>query len=117
MTRYLKTSDNVFISVQSWRLRPWQMIIMNRLFTCQTTRHVLWVVDTIGNSRKTCLAELLDTAYGYLRLDGTASPHDMTLLFDVDCSGFVIDVSRSAQAHVNYSAIEGIKSGLLTSYK
>lgn len=96
------------------KLREWQRDLLYHI-SSQPERKVLWVVDTIGNSGKTWLANYLECNHGAIVFTGGKHAD---IAYEYDYQRLVVfDFSRAKQECVNYDLIEDFKNGRLFSPK
>lgn len=95
-------------------LRPWQLNVLNKLLE-QDDRHVLWIVDYIGNTGKSFLSKYLSAIHGAFEVTG-GKTQDIAFAYAYQPI-VVFDLSRQKQEYVNYGVIEDFKNGRIFSPK
>lgn len=96
--------------------RPWQQKVIDMIEQAADDRHIIFVVDTVGNQGKSRLAKHLVRNYGAVMLSGRLQ--DMCFAYE-EQPVVVFDISRSAADNVQhlFSMAEHLKNGLLFSSK
>jgi len=111
----LKDSISYFDKWKSFALFPWQHTILKMIIK-QSDREVLWVVDHVGNTGKSFLANVLNIMYGFTLLNQTLSIHDIGPML-ADVKGFVLDIPRPKLNSFDYGFLECVKNGYMASGK
>ena len=83
----------------------------------QDSRKVLWVADIEGNIGKSYLANFLCTIHNYVLLDGTMKVRDVALFLNRNTKGICFDIARDSMPLFEYSVVESLKNGYITSGK
>lgn len=111
VTKRLHAKDR-FLAAE---LYGWQREIVDMLST-QTEREVLWVYDTVGNTGKTYLSNVLDFKHNYQSFMG-GKYADMAYAIQCDRDGYVIDLARTSEEFCCYNFMESIKNRRVFSTK
>lgn len=98
-------------------LRPWQrLVIENILPMTDDDRTIWWLYDPVGNAGKTVFAKWLYVHHNaILLMNGRFC--DIARAVSLDPKLIVFNFTRSADGHINYSAIESVKDGMLFNSK
>ena len=83
----------------------------------QPARQVLWVTDIDGGTGKSTLARYLWLLCGFQLFDGIMKSCDIAFMLDPECCGFVLDVTRDNANYFNYTTLEQLKNGYITTGK
>ena len=60
---------------------------------------------------------VLKVLYGFQRINGITKENDFAFIFDADSKGIVVDVNRTNIDKFDYSLLESLKTGHITSGK
>nr|QTE03382.1 MAG: replication-associated protein [Grus japonensis CRESS-DNA-virus sp.] len=96
---------------------PWQTAIDNLISGDTDDRSVYWIYDPIGCGGKTAFAKYAAVHKRAAVLSNAASKDIAYALGTDEFTTVIFNFSRTVDGRVNYSAIEGIKDGLLFSAK
>ena len=96
------------------QLRKWQIKAVEKIFS-QNERQILFITDPIGSNGKSFFAKLLRIAYNFQIVEGSISHHYLVGFIRTDSSGVVMDMKGTGV--LNYTTVEAIKDGTMTSGK
>lgn len=115
-TRKKLKIDALVESYGSVQLKPWQQLLELLLFK-QTSRHVYWVYDEIGNVGKSWFAGFLIAKYNYMDLKAKTSSETIGhMIVDQDPPGLIFDIPRD-ETTISWSSIEHYKNGRISTTK
>ena len=114
--RELRSIREIYEDWSSKRLRVWQYVILRRIFN-QDERTVTWVYDFRGNNGKSFLANYISILYKFQLLDGQINCRDLSGILNVNAAGICLDICRASGNFVDYTAIECLKNGVMSSGK
>lgn len=96
----------------------WQLCVMKIINSMPDERTIYWFWEPFGNVGKTVLCKYLVIKHNALMLTGKSNDMYHMISKNPDKrSLFVVDVPKCHKEHINYSAIEQIKNGLIFSGK
>lgn len=98
-------------------LRPWQRRVVEIISGEPDPRKVLFVVDERGNSGKTYLGRFLLGTREKVQILRAGKVADMALAYKITTKLLVVDVPREKGEHLQYSFLEQVKDGILSSPK
>lgn len=114
--RELRVRHARYVELCQSRVSEWQHQCLIHI-NSQNRRKICWYYDTEGNKGKTFLAHLFYFIYQFDLFDGITSARDIALMISDDPRGFVIDVTRSNEAHFSYNTLEALKNGFVMTGK
>ena len=82
------------------KLNQWQKTAFRHVFA-QSSRHVLWLHEPMGNTGKTFFSQYMSAVYNFQLFDGVISTRDITMKFDINSSGVIFDVCRTAVSKID----------------
>lgn len=110
--------DTVWSDYDTLKLFPWQKEIVDYVsdLTNLEDRIVIWIYDPLGNNGKTKLCKYLVQTHNATILNNGGTK-DIAHSLPKAPKIVVFNFTRSNEGHINYSAIEAIKDGLIFSPK
>ena len=97
-------------------LRPWQQEIVDLVKNeCTDERHIYWYWEKTGNIGKSALCKYLYVKHGACMMDG--GKRDIAFSLPNQPRICIMDLERTVEERVNYTAIEAVKNGAIFSAK
>lgn len=104
--------------VEPFPLMPWQEELNNRLKQPPDKRHVIFIVDRVGNKGKSWFARYFCGLHDNAQIIVPGKKADMAYVVREDARTFFLDCPRSKQGEfIQYDFLEELKNGYLFSSK
>lgn len=98
-------------------LRAWQQRVLDYLSKEVSSREVLFVVDSKGNSGKSYLAALIESQHEFVQVMRPGKVADMAHEYSDTTKILIVDVPRAKTEHLQYDFLECVKDGRIFSPK
>lgn len=98
------------------QLFPWQLELLEIIKKPPDDRKIYWYWCEKGRSGKTSFCKLLAAKYAGVVIGGKHGDA-LYAAAQIESNLYIMDLERSSEVHVSYSAIESIKNGLFFSHK
>lgn len=112
----VETQNKLYEEWAPKKLRMWQFLVFRRVME-QGDRKVAWVCDAHGNNGKSFLCNFLNLVYNFQLFDGQMTTRDLALVLEDSTAGVCLDVCRSAEHTFDYSVLECLKNGYISTGK
>lgn len=109
------SEKSTFVDVVT-NLRPWQYDCMIKIMSAKSDRIIWWFWDPKGNTGKTQFCKFMAVQYGATVI-GNGAFKDIASSLPDDPKMVLMNLTRDLETHINYSALEAIKDGLIFSAK
>lgn len=97
------------------KLRPWQAKMLQVIEHCNSPRHIIWLINPVGNNGKTFLSYYLRDTCQAMRVPNVNS-NDFAFAYRYE-KIVVFDYTRESRDHINYDLLEDLKNGSIWSPK
>lgn len=112
----VELQNKMFNEWSTKKLRMWQYTALKRVME-QDDRKVAWICDSLGNNGKSFLGNYLSILYNFQLYDGQLTTRDLALVLDEAALGICFDVCRSSEHTFDYSVLECLKNGYISTGK